>query len=173
MGKGATAVFFQPMKSNAVVMEALRRARLGSAAVRSGPTAFSLWGGGVRLGSAAVRSGPTALSLWGGGVRLGERRGTLGAYGPRCAAGGVCSGPAALSLWGGGGGRLGSAAQAQGLRPFAMRLSPHIPPEKYRPENPQAASRPVFFGRTARLVEKIKNPLTRGRRSVNVCVRRC
>ena len=106
-------------------------------------------------------------------VRLGERRGTLGAYGPRCAAGGVCSGPAALSLWGGGGGRLGSAAQAQGLRPFAMRLSPHIPPEKYRPENPQAASRPVFFGRTARLVEKIKNPLTRGGRSDNVCVRRC
>ena len=70
-------------------------------------------------------------------------------------------------------GRGGDAVQAQGLRPFAMWLSPHIHPEKYRPENPQAASRPVFFGMTARLVEKIKNPLTTGRRSDNVCVRRC
>ena len=60
------------------------------------------------------------------------------------------------------------AVQAQDLRSFAMWLSPHIHPEKYRPENPQAASRPVFFGMTARLVEKIKNPLTTGRRSDNV-----
>ena len=64
--------------------------------------------------------------------------------------------------------RRGNAAQAQDLRSFAMWLSPHIHPEKYRPENPQAASRPVFFGMTARLVEKIKNPLTTSGRSDNV-----
>lgn len=80
---------------------------------------------------------------------------------------GAGSGPLALSLWGGERGWRG-AAQAQGLRPFAMWLAPHIHTEKYRPENPQAASRPVFFGMTARLVEKLKNPLTTGGRSDNV-----
>ena len=101
----------------------------------------------VRLGSAAVRSGPTALAARREGYAQGLRPFRCGEEG---------------------GVRLGCAAQAQGLRPFAMRLSPHIPPEKYRPENPQAASRPVFFGMTARLVEKLKNPLTTGGRSDNV-----
>ena len=61
------------------------------------------------------------------------------------------------------------AAQAQGLRPFAMWLSPHIHPKKVNAGNPQAAFRRRFFRMTARLVEKIKNPLTTGRRSDNVC----
>ena len=100
-----------------------------------------------------------AQGLW--PFRCGEE----GYTGGNAAAG---SGPLALSLWGGGCTRRGNAAQAQGLRPFAMWLAPHIHTEKYRPENPQAASRPVFFGMTARLVEKLKNPLTTGGRSDNV-----
>ena len=67
----------------------------------------------------------------------------------------------------------GNAAQAQDLRSFAMWLSPHIHPKKSGPENLQAVFRPCLFRMTARLVEKIKNPLTTGRRSDNVCVRRC
>ena len=99
------------------------------------------------------------------------------AFGPRCAADGgfkpregrVDSGPLALSLRGAGGIHpRGNAAQAQGLRPFAMWLSPHIHPKKSGPENLQAVFRPRLFRMTARLVEKIKNPLTTGRRSDNV-----
>ena len=69
--------------------------------------------------------------------------------------------------------RRGNAAQAQDLRSFAMWLSPHIHPKKSGPENLQAVFRPCLFRMTAWLVEKIKNPLTSGRRSDNVCVRRC
>ena len=127
----------------------------GDAGAGSGPLALSLWGGeGAGWGDAGAGSGPLALSLW-GGERAGRGDAEAG------------SGPLALSLRGGE--RAGrGAAQAQGLRPFAMWLAPHIHTEKYRPENPQAASRPVFYGMTARLVEKLKNPLTTGGRSDNV-----
>jgi len=39
----------------------------------------------------------------------------------------------------------GNAAQAQGLRPFAMWLAPHIHPKKSEPENLQAVFRPYLF----------------------------
>ena len=80
------------------------------------------------------------------------------AFGPRCAADGgfkpregrVGSGPLALSLRGAGGIHpRRNAAQAQGLRPFAMWLSPHIHPKKSGPENLQAVFRPRLFRSTA------------------------
>ena len=124
--------------------------------VGSGPLALSLRGpGGFNPGGTPRRLKACGLSLCGcRHIFIRKNQGLK-----------ICkqfSGPAFFDP------RRGNAAQAQDLRSFAMWLSPHIHPEKYRPENPQAASRPVFFGMTARLVEKIKNPLTTGRRSDNV-----
>ena len=70
MGKGENAVFFQPMKSNAAVMEALRRVRLGSAAERSGPSALAARREGYAQGLRPFRCGEEEGDAWGAPRRL-------------------------------------------------------------------------------------------------------